>query len=147
MKKDVVVLNRPWSLLWRGHPCSPFSVQLNGWSGRRSASDSAAPVFQPGLCSTQFLKDKGLTELHASQLKYLFGLPQQGNCTLDMKEPNWWNTSVKGLDVLQGLVNSIHLVTTLLQDGTGTEHCSVGLHSLYEKPTTSRQSEKLKAPE
>lgn len=39
-------------------------------------------------------------------------------------------TSVKGLDVVQGLINGIHLVTSLLQNGAGTEHCSMGLHSL-----------------
>ncbi len=40
------------------------------------------------------------------------------------------STSVKGLEVIQSLINGVHLITSLLQNGAGTEHCSMGLHGL-----------------
>ena len=45
-------------------------------------------------------------------------------------------TSVEGLDVVQGLVDSIHLVTSLLQDLAGTEHSGVVLHGLMTERGT-----------
>lgn len=48
-------------------------------------------------------------------------------------------TSVEGLDVVQGLVDGIHLVTSLLQDLAGTEHSGVVLHGLTAERNTGLQ--------
>jgi len=41
-----------------------------------------------------------------------------------------WGTSVEGLDVAEGLVDGVQLVTALLQDRAGAEHGRVVLHRL-----------------
>lgn len=137
MYTDKVWYNWPWSPLWRERPCSPFSAQLSGWSGRHSASDSAAPMFPPGLCSTQCLEDSTLIGL----------LLLQHYCTFLHKEEEgaiswhtkWCSTSVKGLEVIHGLVNGVHLVASFLQNGAGTEHCSMGLHGLQGQVRRERR--------